>query len=57
MEFEKASMKNLSFLCSFPTTYHLHHSDKRLKKLIEITVRPFLIRSDYSIFKIIQKLC
>jgi hypothetical protein len=64
--FEIQSMCNLKkfetwfffdfFRCSIWTTYHLHHSDKRLKKWLKLPSICFLVRLDYSIFKIIQKI-
>jgi hypothetical protein len=44
-------MKKLHLLNIYPTPYYLHHSDKSLRKYAQITVRPFLNRSEFQYFK------
>jgi hypothetical protein len=41
-------MKKLRLLHIYPMLYYLHHSDKSLRKSAQITVRPFLNRSEFE---------
>jgi hypothetical protein len=51
-EFENTyNMKKLCLLHIYPTPYYLYHSDKSLRKTAQITVRPFLNRSEFQYFK------
>ena len=42
-KFEKSTnTKKLRIIVIFPTTYHLYHSDKRLRNAVQFTVRPYM---------------
>jgi hypothetical protein len=44
-------MKKLRLLRIYPTPYYLHNSDKSFRKSAQITVRPFLNRSEFQYFQ------
>jgi hypothetical protein len=46
--------KKLRIFHSFPTVYHLHHSDKRLKKSSQITLHLFWISSNSLFLKLFK---